>query len=216
MADLLDGRFAEEGHAFFARGHGVESLLRAVSGLDRDDWSLTFAGEDTQTGALRTSVRTQLELAADGDPRVRFGAPDFEQHDVVVAPAAWDAWPAEALPGLAQNRPLVATPAAGHVDLLRGGGGRLAAGTSVEALAAAIEELLDDQAEVARLTESREPRRRFEQLADPDGPRAAYAGLAQEAAAVPSRRARRKEPAPQWALTAIGAPVVGSIPPSGP
>jgi glycogen(starch) synthase len=181
----------------FSRRNGAQNLLRAVEGLDREDWRLTLAGSDTTTGALGTSLRGQLELTASGDARVTFVEPSPElagEHDLVVAPALWDCWPAGAVRALARNRPVLATPVGGHVELLHGGGGWLTADVTPSALADALEELLDNRERVASMIASGAPRRRFEELVDPGPLKDAYSELAGSAGAVGSRRRGAERP----------------------
>ena len=54
------------------RRKGVQNLLRAVTALRRDDWSLTLVGGDSPTAPLGSSMREQLELMAADDPRIEF------------------------------------------------------------------------------------------------------------------------------------------------
>ena len=49
------------------RRKGVQNLVRAATSIERDDWSLTLVGPDTNTGPLGVSVREQLRLMAAED-----------------------------------------------------------------------------------------------------------------------------------------------------
>ena len=105
------------------RRKGVLGLVRAVTGLGRDDFRLSLLGGDTDTGPLGVSMREQLELAVGDDGRVEFlGGLDragvaeaIRAHDVVVLPSLWECWPYAALEPLHLNRPVLGTPVGGLV-----------------------------------------------------------------------------------------------------
>ena len=148
------------------RRKGVVNLVRAVTGLGRDDVRLTLVGGDTETGPLGTSMRGQLELAIAGDERVRLlDGVDRSQlagliadSDVVAVPSLWECWPYAALEPLHLNRPVLGTPVGGLVEMVRrGGSGWLAPGTDATALEAALQALLDDRDEVRELVRSGAP-----------------------------------------------------------
>lgn len=180
------------------RRKGVLDLLRALTRDGGDGWALTFAGADTDTGPLGTSMQAQLELAALGDPRVRFTGPVprdglaalFADHDVVCIPSRWECWPYVALEAMAHGRPLLATPTGGLVELVRDGvTGRLAADSGPAALAAAARAFRADPAGLdpaACIAQGRA-------LTDPGGILADYGELVQ---APDPRPAPRPGPAP--------------------
>ena len=148
------------------RRKGVVNLVRAVTGLGRDDVRLTLVGGDTETGPLGTSMRGQLELAIAGDERVRLlDGVDRSQlagliadSDVVAVPSLWECWPYAALEPLRLNRPVLGTPVGGLVELVRRGrSGWLASGTDAVALGDALERLLDARGEVQELVRGGAP-----------------------------------------------------------
>ena len=99
-------------------------------------------------------------MLADGDGRIDF-RPSIslvEMHallrdcDAVVLPSLWESWPYVALEALQANRPIIATPVGGFVEIVRpGASGWLTEDTSVESLATLIERLLYSREEVERL-----------------------------------------------------------------
>ena len=108
------------------RRKGVQNLMRAVTSLMRDDWHLTLVGSDTETAPLGGSVREQLEMMAAGDARIEFldEVPRNElpqliaDHHAVVLPSLWECWPTTALEALRMNRPVIATPTGGFVEMI--------------------------------------------------------------------------------------------------
>ncbi len=139
------------------RRAGLYNLLRGVVDLERDDWRLTVAASDSDTGPLGISSRRYSELALSGDLRVAFresAAPDqlsslIAEHHVLVIPALWECWPPTAITALLHGRPLLATPAGGLVEMVRGGAGWLAAGSDPRAIGTGIERVLDARGELA-------------------------------------------------------------------
>ena len=159
------------------RRKGVQNLMRAVAALDPGlDWRLTLLGGDTRTAPLKQSLRRQLELMAAGDDRIEF-APAVERHevgdiirshDLVVTPSLWECWPNVVREALAQNRPVLATPVGGMLEMVRPGvSGWLAEDTSVEALTGALEDVLRDPDAARRLTLAGGPAAVFSELTDP-------------------------------------------------
>lgn len=181
------------------RRKGVLSLARAVTAVPDDRLRLTFLGGDTETAPLGQSVRALLEVMIGDDPRVEFldhvprhRLPGiFEQHDAVVLPSLWECWPAVGLEALERNRPILATPTGGFTELVQPGrSGWLTADASPEALAAAIEALLDEPESPRALISAGGPREVFEELTDVEQVRAGYLALAAERS---SREAARVE-----------------------
>ena len=78
------------------RRKGVHNLIRAITGIDRDDFRLTLIGGDTETAPLGLSMREQLELAIADDARIELHDPldraavarGDREHHVVVDPLA--------------------------------------------------------------------------------------------------------------------------------
>jgi glycosyltransferase involved in cell wall biosynthesis len=156
------------------RRKGVEDLVEAFLSLVEPRWELTIVGRDTETGPLGTSLRQQLEIYAAGDPRIQFleGVKRSElpaliaRHDALVCPSLWENWPTVVLEGFAANRPVLATPVGGLVEMARTeGAGWLARTTGAAALADVAEELVRDPTLVQRVIEERRPHRAFERLA---------------------------------------------------
>jgi glycosyltransferase involved in cell wall biosynthesis len=170
------------------RRKGVAELLRAVTGLGRDDWTLTLVGGDTDTGALGASLREQLRLGIAGDDRIRLvdaaGREALDtllaDHDAVVLPSQWECWPYVGLEALAAGRPLIATPVGGLPEQVgaepgeAGPGGIVAGDRTPEALRAVITRVLEDR---TLLTRAR-PWARARELADPAEIAADYLALA--------------------------------------
>lgn len=160
------------------RRKGVANLVAAARGLDRDDFSLTLLGGDTDTGPLGVSMRDALELAIAEDPRITL-SPSVERdqlaviiraHDVVVLPSLWECWPFAALEALHLNRPVLASPVGGLVEMVAEGvSGWLAAGSDPGSLAGGLERVLDDRGEVERLVGSGLVVGHARGLTEPDG-----------------------------------------------
>ena len=175
------------------RADGVQELVRAAGWLERDDWRLTLAGADTRTGTLATSMRAQLELEIEGDERIALrdepgpgeAVELIRAHDVVVVTGRWGGRPEAIVDALAQDRPVLATPAGSNAEVL-GGAGWLADGETAEAIAASLDRLLE-----RREPPACSPRSRFDEHADPEPLLAAYADLAKPTR--PARRPRRRE-----------------------
>jgi glycosyltransferase involved in cell wall biosynthesis/GT2 family glycosyltransferase len=158
------------------RRKGVRNLLRALTAIPGPYWELTLLGGDTRTAPLGMSMRGQLELVADADPRVRFAdevprealAQLVREHDVVVMPSLWECWPYVALEALQIGRPVLATPVGGLTEIVQPGvSGWLTRDGGAEALTEALEDLIyrrdairaehrDLRAHVAALTDEEE------------------------------------------------------------
>ena len=145
------------------RRKGVQNLVRAITALDRDDVQLTLLGDDTHTAPPANSMRAQLQLMAAGDARIRFGwglpraevGPFIAQHHVVVVPSLWECWPNVGREALMQNRPLLATPVGGLLEMAQPGrSGWLTRDRSERAIREAIGELAAQPGLVAELIES--------------------------------------------------------------
>lgn len=170
------------------RRKGVEDLIRAVTSLRRENWSLTLLGGDTDTAPLGMSMREQLALAAGDHPQIKFvdGLPRadvaklIQDHHVLVCPSRWECWPSVILEAFEANRPVLATPTGGIGEMVREtGAGWVTEGRGDQPLTDAIERLLDEPERVDELIGSGVPQRAFASLNDPDVFRSGYAGLAQ-------------------------------------
>jgi len=160
------------------RRKGVQNLLRAVTALGRDDWSLTLLGGDTTSGPGGIALRAQLELMAAQDPRINLSEPvprhEVEQYvkrsHALVVPSLWECWPNTAREALMHNRPLIATPVGGLTAMARPGrSGVLAADASAPALLDAFERVLDArERELGTMIVDEGPRAVFRELTDRD------------------------------------------------
>jgi glycosyltransferase involved in cell wall biosynthesis len=184
------------------RRKGVQNLIRAVTGADREDLRLTLLGDDTPTGPLGVSMRELLRLAIADDARIeQRDAVDREtlagvirEHDVVVVPSLWECWPYAALEALHLNRPVLATPVGGLVELVKpGASGWLARGTDALALEQALGTVLGRRAERERMIRGGMPRGHADAMTDGRDILDRYQSLAQleprrKRARTPSRR----------------------------
>ena len=172
------------------RRKGVFDLARAVSGISDDRLRLTLLGGDTEHAPLGQSARSVLEVMIGDDPRVEFLdrvpraalSQVFDRHDAVILPSLWECWPAVGLEALERNRPILATPTGGFNEMVEPGvSGWLADDTGPEALARAIEGLLERPEGIGELIAAGSPRSVYERLTDPDEIRDTYLELAGEA-----------------------------------
>jgi hypothetical protein len=145
-------------------------------------------------------MREQLELAAAGDERVRFLEPvprervgaAIEAHDVVVVPSLWECWPNVVREAFLHNRPVLATPTGGLVELVEPGvSGWLAGGTSARALRRELDTLAERPEHARELIAAGGPRRAFDRVADPERTRRESAALLAEPRPSPPPAARR-------------------------
>jgi glycosyltransferase involved in cell wall biosynthesis len=157
------------------RRKGVANLVRAVTGMERRDFRLTLLGGDTFTAPLGVSMREFLSLAIADDERVtlREGltreavADAIREHDAVVIPSLWECWPYAALEALHLNRPILATPVGGLVELVEPGrSGWLACGSDGVALEDALEALVDRGGELGEMVRREQPSARGRALSD--------------------------------------------------
>ncbi|HSP18917.1 MAG TPA: glycosyltransferase, partial [Myxococcaceae bacterium] len=155
------------------RRKGVHNLVRALTGLARDDFRVTVVGGDTPTAPLGVSMRDliSLEVAQDGRFQLLEAvdrdalAELIRGHDVVLIPSLWECWPYAALEAMSLNRPLLATPVGGLIEMVRPErSGWLAGGTDSEALESALEAILDDRDALCRLAHSEGPRQQVQAL----------------------------------------------------
>ena len=176
------------------RRKGVFDLARAVSAISDDRLRLTLLGGDTEHAPLGQSARSVLEVMLADDPRVEFldRLPRAElprvidRHDAVVLPSLWECWPAVGLEALERNRPILATPTGGFNEMVEpGASGWLTDDTGPEALARAIEGLLEKPERIGELIAARSPRSAYERLTDAGEIRDAYLSLAAEAGSRP-------------------------------
>jgi glycogen synthase len=157
------------------RRKGVQNLIRATTSLMRDDWHLTLVGSDTETAPLGGSIREQLELMAAEDPRIEFldEVPRSEiprlisDHHAVVLPSLWECWPYAALEALRMNRPVIATPTGGFVEMIETDrSGWLTQHPTAASLTELLEELLEHKERVHAAIDTGGPRSALSSLAD--------------------------------------------------
>jgi glycogen synthase len=182
---------------------GALDLADACLRLPCDEWRLTVAGEDTETGLGGQSVALTIEAMFDGDDRLEMrngfdrGAwEDAGDHDLVAVPARFAAWPGAAVEAAARGLPLLATPVGGLRDLAAPGAGWLADGPGAAAVRRALLPLVEDPGQVALVQGSGVPFERLRELTDPERVLDAYERLLAEhppSAARPAV-ARREEP----------------------
>jgi glycogen synthase len=168
------------------RRKGIQTLLRAITGVGGDLFRLTVLGGDTDTAPLGSSMDQSLRMLAAGDHRIEFRPETslVEMHallrecDIVVLPSLWESWPYVALEALQANRPIIATPVGGFVEIVRpGAGGWLTEDAGAESLAQVIERLLYSREEVERIRLEGLPAGVFAELTDPEPIIAGYRRL---------------------------------------
>lgn len=200
-----DGRLRLAYLGRMERRKGVDALLRALTGLSSPDWEITLVGGDTRTGPLGVSMREQVELAVNGDPRVTFrdrvGREEvvalFQQADLAVFPSRWECWPNVALEALQRDCPVLATPTGGYPGLVdHGTTGWLARGTDAAALARAIEPHVLDPEQARGVRRSGAGSAAFARLTDRAVVRDRYLRLIEEESARYRPRPRLRASAP--------------------
>jgi glycogen synthase len=144
----------------YERRKGTAELITAVRSLPHRDVRLTLMGRDTPTGPGGTSMFEYCRLLAGGDERIELRSQvsfdevlrAFAEHHVVVIPSRWEANANTAREAVMVGRPVLSTPTGGLTRIVEHGvNGWHAEGSSPRDLAAAIERLVDDRAEVDRL-----------------------------------------------------------------
>jgi glycogen(starch) synthase len=196
------------------RRKGVHNLIRALTGMARDDFHLTLHGGDTPTAPLGMSMREHLELMIADDPRITLGGTldrdGLEQairaHHLVVIPSLWECWPFAALEALHLNRPVLATPVGGLSELVKDGrSGWLAEGTGPTHLEAVVDDVLAHREAVFELSAGGLPLDHARSLADDGDILADYQSLH----ALPTGRSRGSTPPAGKTI----APLVSAIVP---
>jgi len=184
------------------RRKGVQNLLRAATAIPMDGWELTLVGADTDTAPLGVSMKLQLELMADEDPRIKFiDSVDrhelpalISSHHAAVLPSLWECWPNSAMEALALNRPVIATPTGGYMEMIKPGeSGWLTADVSDGSLVQTLHDVVVGREELDALIASGRPRKFLEELEDPERIRESYLdlvgnGAARKAPAEPARK----------------------------
>lgn len=206
----------------FERRKGVQNLLRAFTSAENGHMQLTLLGGDTDTAALATSMRTQLEMVAAGDPRIEFldavPRPELEKviraHDAVVIPSLWEAWPYVGLETLRLNRPLITTSTGGYAEMVRPGiSGWRTDEVSADSLATLFEQLIGDRDAVERPRLEGSPAQTFADLTDETEILQAYDALLRDPARwdAPSPRAAPRADASRRAAVAPPRPPLVSV-----
>ena len=169
----------------------------------RDDWHLTLVGSDTGQAPLGGSVREQLEMMAADDPRIEFldEVPRNElpqliaDHHAVVLPSLWECWPNTALEALRINRPVIATPTGGFVEMIETDrSGWLTQHPTAASLTELLEELLEDKERVLAAIETGGPRSALSSLADGEAVVERIPGAGRERRGKSRSPSRRHEP----------------------
>ncbi|HMJ94740.1 MAG TPA: glycosyltransferase family 4 protein, partial [Thermoleophilaceae bacterium] len=177
------------------RRKGIAELISAVRSLPDAELALTIIGGDTSSGPDGTSMRAHAEELAAGDARIEFvdRIPHEEvpraiaEHHVVVVPTRWETFSYVVREALACNRPVLATPAGGIVDVVRHGeSGWLAESGSPEDLAATLSELLADRDRVTEMIAEGLPRAAFDRDAQEEPLQAYLEVLERRADAAPT------------------------------
>lgn len=171
------------------RRKGIYELAASCAGLPEEDWSLTIVAGDTRTGPAETSMRAMLELATMGDDRIelRDSVPHEQipaligEHDAVVVPSRWECWPNTALEALAHNRPVLAAPVGGLVDLvIDGETGMLSQSNDVESIREMIVRACRERESLREMSRAGKPVAHYCSIADPERVASAYSRLASE------------------------------------
>jgi hypothetical protein len=168
------------------RRKGIEELITAFRAVPDPHLRLTVVGRDTPTGPAGSSMRAHSHALAAGDDRIAFEGqvphsrvPDLlAAHHVVVIPSRWESFSYVTREALAANRPVLATPSGGILDVvLPDRSGWLARSSSVEDLEVALRELLDARGTVHAMIAERRPRAVFEESLRDDEQLAVYEQL---------------------------------------
>lgn len=193
------------------RGKGVLDLAGACLRLPADDWRLTLVGDDSPTAPFGQSVWLTIEGMLGEDARLTIEEPGpgglsdrLPDHDLLVLPAAFEAWPEIALEAMRAGMPILATPVGGLVELVEDGvSGWLAGGVGPEPIRRALCGLLERREELERVRASGEIFARFQRLTDPEPIRAGYGRLLGGERRRASRPARVGAPPAEPLVTGI-------------
>jgi glycosyltransferase involved in cell wall biosynthesis len=166
------------------RSTGALDLVEACQLLPPGSWSLTLVGRDTRTAPIGQSVRktaTEIsgehcDLVFEEEPADQLPTAQLAAADLLVVPARLEASSAVALAAMAAGVPVLATPVGDLVETI-GDGGFAAADVGATALGRALARLEADRTELERLRASGAPRRRAQELADPEPTLDAYGEL---------------------------------------
>jgi glycogen synthase len=168
------------------RRKGIAELVAAVRAVPDADLRLTIVGRDTPTGPDGGSMAAHARALADSDERIEFAdqVPHAEvpaliaAHHVVAIPARWETFSYVTREALAANRPVLATPSGGIVDVVvPERSGWLAPSSGVEDLEATLRELVAARDLVATMIAEERPRAVFEESVTNDEQVAVYERL---------------------------------------
>jgi glycosyltransferase involved in cell wall biosynthesis len=160
-----------------SRSSGVVDLVEACRMLPPESWTLTLAGRDTRTATMGQSVRETIEAMSGDDPRLVFEPMPagkaledlLAASDLLVEPARVGVTAATAISAMGAGVPVLAAPAGDLGEVVgEGVGGWVAAGAGSHALGRALCRLEADRSELERVRSSGAPRRRAEELTDPE------------------------------------------------
>jgi glycosyltransferase involved in cell wall biosynthesis len=127
------------------RQKGQDVALRAVAAMSHKDARIRFVGDgDTATSLVALARELGIEDRVEWEGAVADTAPQFRAADVVVAPSRWEGMSLVFLEAMACGATLVASDVHGAETV--GDAGILVPIEDHEAIAAAIDALLDDSA----------------------------------------------------------------------
>jgi hypothetical protein len=166
-----------------AQRTGALALAEACLRLPIDDWTLTFAGHDTDTAPAGESAQLTIEWMFAGDTRVKFLDSEIDtadlaaDHDVAVVAPRGGAWFDGAVDALRAGLPILATPVGGLTALVEAGGGWLAVGREPADLRAALCRLSENLTEVRSQERREQARTAAQRFVDPEAARVVYGDL---------------------------------------
>ncbi len=181
------------------RSRGALDLAEACLRLPVDDWELTMIGADTETAPAGQSVELTIGAMFDADTRLTIeGRPSREElwrrwaeHDLLVVPPTFAAWPQVALEGMSAGIPILATPIGGLAEIVEPGvTGWLSEDSGYSAIQRTLLHLLEQREELERVRSSGRIFERFQRLSDSEPILAGYERLLEGASASPSARPR--------------------------
>jgi glycosyltransferase involved in cell wall biosynthesis len=174
------------------RSTGVFDLVEACQALPTESWSLTLSGSDTLTAAMGQSVRETIEAMSGEETCIEFDeapSPPVERlagADLLVVPSRLEVSAGAALAAMTAGVPVLATPVGNLPDVIEDGvTGWLAADIGPVALSYALGRLEAERSELERVRSSGAPRRRAEELSDPERTLDAYDDLLAARRSVP-------------------------------
>lgn len=132
------------------KGHDI--LLRALAAVPERDWRLTCVGSLERDPATVARVRARIRADALDDRVSLAGETDgtgvaahYDAADLFVLPTRYEGYGMAVAEALARGIPVIGTPTGGIADLVGGGAGVLVPVGDVDALTAALSEVLRDK-----------------------------------------------------------------------